>query len=48
MGALAIDIDLLKQIKLNLAIFEETLYFLSVARLLVAKLIARECQDAEA
>lgn len=47
MCAFAIHVNLFEQVKLNFAIASEALNFLSVARLLVVELIARERENAQ-
>lgn len=47
MGILAVHVDFLEQIEIGFSIFHETLNFLGVSRLLVAKLIARECENSQ-
>jgi hypothetical protein len=47
MRAFAIHFDLLEQVKLDLSIARKTLNFLSIARLLICKLIARKGENSQ-
>ena len=46
-GVFAVDVNLIEQIEVDLAILNEALNFLSIARLLMTKLIARESENSQ-
>ena len=47
MGVFAVDVNLIEQIKVDLAIFNEALNFLGIARFLMPKLIAGKSENSQ-